>query len=102
MNKKKIMELIDLLCKEYPDAKCSLDFTTNFELLVAVVLSAQCTDERVNMVTPILFEKYNTPERIMNMDLAELEEFIRPCGFFKVKAKNIQNMCKILVEKYNR
>lgn len=101
MNKKEILKIIDILEKEYPDAKCNLNFTTNFELLVAVILSAQCTDERVNMVTPIIFKKYNTPERMMNISLSTLEDIIRPCGFFKVKSKNIKELSRILVEKYN-
>ena len=85
----------------YPDAKCSLDFTTPFEMLIAVILSAQCTDERVNKTTPAIFAKYNTPEDFANMDLALLESLIHSCGFYKNKAKNIKATSQILVEKYH-
>lgn len=101
MKKEKVIELIDNLKKFYPDATCSLDFKTPFQLVVAVMLSAQCTDERVNKTTPELFEKYGTPEDICNMDIVELEKIIHPCGFYKNKAKNIKAMAKELIEKYN-
>lgn len=84
------VEMIEILKKTYPDAKCSLDFTTPFEMLVAVMLSAQCTDERVNKVTPSIFKDYSTPSDFANMDIAKLEELIHPCGFYKNKAKNIK------------
>lgn len=101
MNKKDAIKFVDLLKKAYPDAKCSLDFTTPFELVVAVMLSAQCTDERVNKTTPELFKKYGTPESICAMDINELEKIIHPCGFYKNKAKNIKAMAKEVLEKYN-
>ena len=101
MNKKQCIEIIEKLKETYPDAKCSLDFTTPFELLIAVILSAQCTDERVNKTTPSIFAKYNTPEDFAKMDLSLLEDLIHPCGFYKNKAKNIKATSKILVEKYN-
>lgn len=100
-NKKNIPELIELLKKEYTDAKCSLDFDTAFHLLVAVALSAQCTDERVNKTTPSLFSVYSTPEDFANAKIEKLEELIRPCGFYKVKSKNLIACGKMLVEKYN-
>lgn len=100
MKKKDIMEMIQILKRTYPDAKCSLDFSSPFELLVAVILSAQCTDERVNKTTPSIFIKYNKPIDFANMDLDKLEELIHPCGFYKTKAKNIKATAKILVEKY--
>lgn len=90
MTKKEIIELITILQKTYPDAKCSLDFKTPFEMIVAVCLSAQCTDERVNLTTPKLFEKCKKIEDFANIDLTELEELIHPCGFYKNKAKNIK------------
>ena len=90
MTKKEIIELITILQKTYPDAKCSLDFKTPFEMIVAVCLSAQCTDERVNLTTPKLFEKCKTIEDFANIDLTELEELIHPCGFYKNKSKNIK------------
>lgn len=94
-------KLIKLLKQEYPEAKCSLDFDTPFHLLVAVMLSAQCTDERVNKTTPYLFSKFNTPEDFVNGNIEEIQKLIHPCGFYKVKSKNLKLCSKILVEKYN-
>ena len=96
MIKNKSYIIIDILRKTYPDAKCSLDFSTPFELVVAVILSAQCTDERVNLVTPSLFKKYPTIQDFANCDINELEQIIHSCGFYKNKAKNIKN-CAIKV-----
>ncbi|MCI8345784.1 MAG: endonuclease III [Clostridia bacterium] len=101
MNKKDIIKIIEILKNTYPDAKCSLDFTTPFEMLVAVILSAQCTDERVNKTTPSLFSKYSTPKDFAEIDITELEILIHPCGFYKNKAKNIKETAKIIEEKYN-
>lgn len=101
MKKNDAINIIEILKKAYPDAKCSLDFTTPFELLIAVILSAQCTDERVNKVTPSIFAKYNTPEDFANIELSKLEELIHPCGFYKTKAKNIKLTSNILVKEYN-
>lgn len=101
MIKKDIIKIIEILKEAYPDAKCSLDFTTPFEMLVAVILSAQCTDERVNKTTPALFAKYSTPQDFANMDIEELENFIHPCGFYKNKAKNIKATAQIIATKYN-
>lgn len=89
-------EIISLLKNYYPDAKCSLDFKNPFELLVATVLSAQCTDERVNKVTPALFKKYPDAKTMAKADIAELEEFVRSTGFYKNKAKNLKNTSEIL------
>ena len=99
--KKETIEIIKILKEYYPDATCSLDFTTPFEMMVSVMLSAQCTDERVNKTTPSLFKEYNTPEKVSSMDIKELERIIHPCGFYKNKAKNIIAASKMLVEKYN-
>ena len=96
MDKEKAIEIIEILKKAYPDAKCSLDFSTPFEMLVAVILSAQCTDERVNKTTPAIFAKYSTPEDFDEMPLEVLEELIHPCGFYKNKAKNIKLTAKKL------
>ncbi len=101
MNKKDINNLIDTLRKTYPDAKCSLDFTTPFQLVVAVCLSAQCTDERVNLTTPALFNRCKSIEDFANIDLAELEEFIHPCGFYKNKAKNIKKCANQILEYFD-
>ena len=101
MNKKQSVELINILRETYPDATCSLDFENPFELVVAVMLSAQCTDERVNKTTPSIFEKYKTPEDFANIEICELEKLIHPCGFYKTKAKNIKATSTILVTDYN-
>jgi endonuclease III len=87
------------LAAAYPDAVCSLDFSSPSELLVATILSAQCTDVRVNQVTKMLFRKYPTAAHYARVALAELEQDIQPTGFFRNKAKNIQNCCKTLLEK---
>lgn len=100
-NKKDIIKIIELLKENYPDATCSLDFTTPFEMMIAVMLSAQCTDERVNKTTPALFSKYNTPEKMANIDIKELEEIIHPCGFYKNKAKNIKACSQMLLDKFD-
>lgn len=101
MKKNVIIDMIKILQKTYPDATCSLDFKTPFELVVAVMLSAQCTDERVNKVTPALFEKYNKPEDFINIDIKELENYIHSCGFYHNKAKNIKLCAEKLVNEYN-
>lgn len=101
MKKEDAIKIIEMLKKYYPDATCSLDFKTPYEMLIAVMLSAQCTDERVNKVTPNLFNKYSTPEQINEMPIEELEKIIYPCGFYKNKSKNIKAMTKVILEKYN-
>ena len=101
LNKNEIIEFVIKLKNTYPDATCSLDFKTPFELVVAVMLSAQCTDERVNKVTPTIFEKYSTPQDFVNIDLSKLEELIHPCGFYKNKAKNIKACAKKIVDDFN-
>jgi endonuclease-3 len=100
-NKTKVLEIIELLEKEHPDAKIALNYTNPLELLVATILSAQCTDKRVNIVTKTLFKKYRKAEDYANADLGELEEDIRPTGFYRNKARNIKKCCQILVEKFN-
>ena len=101
MKKKDIAEFIECLKKAYPEATCSLDFTTPFELVVAVALSAQCTDERVNKVTPALFERCPTIKDFAEIDLEELENLIHSCGFYKNKAKNIKLCAKQVLENFN-
>ncbi|MDH5437692.1 MAG: endonuclease III [Candidatus Bathyarchaeota archaeon] len=100
-NKTRALKIIELLEKEHPDAKIALNYTNPLELLVATILSAQCTDRRVNIVTKTLFKKYRKAEDYANADLEELEEHIRPTGFYKNKARNIKKCCQILVEKFN-
>ncbi len=101
-NKKENLEqLIKLLKKSYPDATCSLDFSTPFELVVSVMLSAQCTDERVNKTTPYIFSKYKTPEDFVKIQTSELEKLIHPCGFYKNKSKNIKSCAEKILSDYN-
>jgi endonuclease-3 len=101
MNKKTVIEIIEKLKEKYPEATCSLDFETPFQMLVAVMLSAQCTDARVNQTTPNLFNKYGTPEAISKMKISELEKIIHPCGFYRNKAKNIKATAEVLINEYN-
>ena len=101
MDQKKAVKIIKKLKEMHPDATCSLDFTTPFQMLVAVCLSAQCTDERVNKTTPAIFAKYPTVYDFNNMDIKVLEELIHPCGFYKNKAKNLKAASKMIVEKFN-
>lgn len=100
-NKKEAVKIINLLKEYYPDAKCSLDFSNPFEITIAVMLSAQCTDERVNKTTPNLFKIYNSPKKMAEIDIKELEQIIHPCGFYKNKAKNVKACCQKLLEEYN-
>jgi len=99
--KTRVKHIIEILEKEYPDARTALSFGSPLELLVATVLSAQCTDERVNQVTGGLFKKYRSAKDYARVNLAELEEDIRPTGFFRNKAKSIKGFCAALVEKFN-
>ena len=98
--KEKTMALTELE-KLYPDAKPALHYTTAYELLVAVILSAQCTDERVNKVTAVLFEKYSTPQTMLTLSQAELERYIYSCGFYRMKAEHILSASKDIIEKFN-
>lgn len=88
------------LAAEYPDAHCELDFRSPFELVVATILSAQCTDRRVNMVTPALFARFPTPEALAAADPEEVEEIIRSTGFFRAKTKSLRGMAGALVERH--
>lgn len=99
--KKRTRDIIRRLKRGYPDAKCSLNHTSPFELLVATILSAQCTDERVNMVTNDLFRKYRGPEDYLNVSPRELEKDIQSTGFFRNKTKSIQGTSKMLLEEYS-
>jgi endonuclease-3 len=99
--KERVTKVIELLEKQYPDAKTALNYTTPLEMLVATMLSAQTTDERVNIVTKSLFQKYRRPEDYASVDIKELEQDIRSTGFYHNKARNLQNAAKLLVEKYH-
>lgn len=92
--KERALNAIEVLKKEYPEAICSLNASNPFELLVAVRLSAQCTDARVNIVTPALFEKYKTLDDYCNADVKDIEKIIHSCGFYKSKAESIIDMAK--------
>ncbi len=94
----KLREIFDVV---YADAKCSLDYTTPHELLVAVQLSAQCTDARVNIVTKDLFERYKSPWEFAEADIDELQSIIKPCGFYRTKAENIKKSSADIAYKYN-
>lgn len=87
--------------KEYPDAICSLVEREPYRLLIAVRLSAQCTDARVNLVTPVLFERFPTLESLANADVSQIEEIVHPCGFFRAKARDIVGMCRMLIDEYS-
>ena len=101
MKKSDAVILVNRLKKAYPDATCSLDFTTPFQLVVAVMLSAQCTDERVNKTTPTLFARCKTIKDFADIGIKELEEIIHPCGFYKNKAKNVKLCAKQVLENFN-
>lgn len=100
MDNKRAQKILDELKKMHPDAGCELNYGTPFELLVAVILSAQCTDKRVNEVTRDLFKKYNNPEQYATMTPAELEPLIHSCGFFHNKAVNIIGAAKGIVDRF--
>lgn len=100
MTTKEGKEILELLKQMHPDAGCELHFGSVFELLVAVILSAQCTDKRVNAITDELFKVYNKPEQFASMTLEELKPYIFSCGFFNNKGKNIIEASKIIAEKY--
>ena len=99
--RKKLAEMLKLLKDLYPKAKTALNFTTPIQMLVSTILSAQCTDVRVNMVTPALFAKYQTAEDFAQAKKSELEQMIRSTGFYRNKAKNIQGAAKMIVEKFH-
>jgi len=102
MNEKQRMsEILDILSNEYPDVKIQLNFSNPFELLIATILSAQCTDERVNKVTPSLFEKYKKPEDYVNVPIENLEKEIFSTGYYKAKAKHIKEMSEMILKQYN-
>jgi endonuclease-3 len=91
----------ELLTREYPEADCTLDNATPLELLIATILSAQCTDERVNQITPALFARYRRPEDYLAVPVETLEEEIRPSGFYRNKAKSIRGACQRMLEAYS-
>ena len=100
-HQQKVRYILDTIGEMFPDAHCELNHSNPFELTIAVLLSAQCTDETVNKVTADLFQKYKTPEDYLAVPLEELEQDIRSIGLYRNKAKNIQKLCQILIEKYD-
>jgi len=101
LNKEQIRICLDTMGEMFPEAHCELNHSNPFELVVAVALSAQCTDVLVNKVTKTLFEKYKTPEDYLNVSLEELQNDIRSIGLFRNKAKNIQKLSQLLIDEYN-
>ncbi|MDD1413691.1 endonuclease III [Dolichospermum sp. ST_con] len=99
--KQRALEILSRIQNLYPDATCSLDYSTPVQLLVATILSAQCTDERVNKVTPGLFGSFPDAESLANADLTELEKLVHSTGFYRNKAKNIQGACRMIVSDFN-
>jgi len=102
LNNAQIRHCLDVMAEMYPDAHCELNHSNPFELVIAVALSAQCTDVLVNKVTKNLFQKYKTPEDYLSVSLEELENDIRSIGLYRNKAKNIQKLSKMLIDDYNR
>ncbi|HEY8424193.1 MAG TPA: endonuclease III, partial [Clostridia bacterium] len=100
MDKNTARIIIEKLKDHYGEPTTALHYSNEFELLVAVILSAQCTDERVNKVTPALFKEYGTPEKMADADIERLKELIYSCGFYNAKAKNLINASKEIVEKF--
>ena len=99
--KQKALAIIELLKLQYPDALCALQYDKDYELMIAVRLSAQCTDARVNLVTPALFAAYPTLEAMANADISDVEKYIHSCGFYRQKAKDIVLACQMLIDKYD-
>ena len=99
--KEKVAAIIEALEARYPDALCALHYSKDYELMIAVRLSAQCTDARVNMITPALFAAYPTLEDMAAADIADVENYIHSCGFFRQKAKDIVHSCQMLIRDYD-
>lgn len=100
LTKKEISEVLEILQATYPEAESELNYSNPFELLIAVILSAQCTDKRVNEVTQKLFQTFKTPEDYLVLTEEELGKWVKSCGFYRNKSKNILETCRILCEKY--
>ena len=99
--KEKVSAIIDILKDKYPNPVCALHYTKDYELMIAVRLSAQCTDARVNLVTPALFAAYPTLEAMANANIADVEGLVHSCGFYKHKARDIVLACQMLLEKHD-
>ena len=99
---KKVRQIMDILADRYPDAPCALHYRTDYELMIAVRLSAQCTDARVNLVTPALFAAYPTLEAMANAPVEDVENHVHSCGFYRQKAKDIVQACQMLIDRFDR
>ena len=99
-SKKQVLEIVRLLEEEYPLAECTLDYKKDYELLFSVRLAAQCTDASVNMITPALFERFPTLQSFADAEVGEVEEYVRSCGFYRAKARDIVACAKLLVDNY--
>ena len=100
--KKKVQDIIEILKGLYPEAPCALQYEKDYELMIAVRLSAQCTDARVNLVTPALFAVYPTLDAMAAADVADVENYVHSCGFYRQKAKDIVQACQMLINDYDR
>lgn len=100
-NRERVQEILKRFRKTYPHARCTLDFDNPLELLVATILAAQCTDERVNIVTKSLFKKFKTAQDYVDASQAELETAVQSCGFFRQKTKSIKKTCAAIIERFN-
>lgn len=99
--KEKALHIIEALKQAYPEPKCALDYRKDYQLMISVRLAAQCTDARVNMITPALFERFPSMEAFANADVSEVEEYVKSCGFYRHKARDIVLACKMLLEKFD-
>ena len=99
--KQKALDIIEILKATYPEALCALQYKKDYELMIAVRLSAQCTDARVNLVTPALFDAYPTLESLANANISDIETYIHSCGFYRQKAKDIVLACQMLIAEYD-
>ena len=97
----KVTAIIEELKRAYPEPKCALDYRKDYQLMISVRLAAQCTDARVNMITPALFERFPSVEAFAEADIAEVEEYVKSCGFYRHKARDIVLACKMLLEKFD-
>ena len=98
--KERALAVIEALKRDYPDPACALKYTKDYELMIAVRLSAQCTDERVNLITPALFARFDSLEAFAEADVSEVEEYVHSCGFFRQKAKDIVLACQMLRDRF--
>ena len=99
--KEKVNSIIEILKNRYPNAPCALHYSKDYELMIAVRLSAQCTDARVNLVTPALFAAYPTLEAMANAPIEDVENYVHSCGFYRQKARDIVDACRLLIEKHH-